>query len=118
MDDSANVARILQKARSLVIEDRIAANMVPARGFASYNVMLPIVWAVRVDVGREASGAISGAMNTAGQIGGVIMSIGYGALVDSYGWNLPLGLIACSCFVSMLFWLKIDPSKPLVRARD
>jgi sugar phosphate permease len=79
--------------------------------------MLPVAWAVCVDVGREASGTISGAMNTAGQIGGVIMSIGYGALVDSYGWNLPLGLIACSCFLSMLFWLKIDPSKPLTRAR-
>ena len=80
--------------------------------------MLPVVWAVCVDVGREAAGTISGAMNTAGQIGGVIMSIGYGALVDTYGWNFPLALIAGSCFVSMLLWLKIDPSKPLLKAHS
>ena len=46
--------------------------------------MLPVAWAVRIDVGREASGSVSGAMNTAGQIGGVVMSVGYGAMVDSY----------------------------------
>lgn len=103
---------------SLVIEDRIAASLVLAMGFAASDVMLPVAWAVCVDVGREASGSVSGAMNTAGQIGGVVMSVGYGALVDSYGWNLPLGLIACSCFVSMLLWLKVDPSKPLVRTRS
>ena len=103
---------------SLAIEDRIAASIVLALGFAASDVMLPVVWAVCVDVGREAAGTISGAMNTAGQIGGVIMSIGYGALVDTYGWNFPLALIAGSCFVSMLLWLKIDPSKPLLKAHS
>ncbi len=57
-------------------------------------------------------------MNTAGQIGGVVMSIGYGALVESYGWNFPLALIACLSFVSALCWLKIDPTKPLLPARS
>ena len=98
---------------SLAIEDRVAASIVLALGFGVSDVMLPVAWAVCVDVGGKAAGTISGAMNTAGQIGGVIMSIGYGVLVDTYGWNLPLALIACSCFVSMLFWLKIDPEKPL-----
>ncbi len=53
-------------------------------------------------------------MNTAGQIGGVIMSIGYGVLIDTYSGNLPLALIAGSCFASMVFWLKIDPTRPLL----
>lgn len=103
---------------SLAIENRVAASIVLALGFAFSDVMLPVAWAVCVDVGREASGTISGAMNTAGQIGGVIMSIGYGALVDTYGWNLPLALIACSCFVSMLFWMKIDPTQQLGGVRS
>lgn len=100
---------------SLAIEDRVAASLVLALGFAASDVMLPAAWAVCVDIGREASGTISGAMNTAGQAGAAIMSLGYGALVDAYGWNLPLALIACSSFVSMLFWLKIDATRPLPR---
>lgn len=98
---------------SLAIQNRVAASIVLALGFAVSDFMLPVAWAVCVDVGGLAAGTISGAMNTAGQIGGVIMSIGYGVLVDTFGWNLPLGLIACSCFLSMLCWLKIDPTKPL-----
>ena len=74
---------------SFAIDDRIAASLVLTLGFAVSDVMVPVAWAVSVDVGRDASGTISGAMNTAGQLGGVIMSVGYGALVDSYGWNLP-----------------------------
>ena len=100
---------------SLVIEDRLAASLVLALGFAASDFMLPVGWPVCVDISREASGTISGAMNTAGQIGGVIMNIGYGVLVDKYGWNLPLALIACSCFISMLFWFKIDPTKPILQ---
>lgn len=100
---------------SLSIEDRVAASLVLALGFAASDMMLPAAWAVCVDIGREASGTISGAMNTAGQAGAAIMSVGYGALVDAYGWNLPLALIACSSFVSMLFWLKIDATRPLPR---
>ena len=100
---------------SLVIEDRLATSLVLAVGFAASDFMLPVGWAVCVDISREASGTISGAMNTAGQIGGVIMSIGYGVLIDKYGWNLPLALIACSCFISMLFWFKIDPTKPILQ---
>ncbi len=102
---------------SLAVEDRIAASLILALGFAASDVMLPVAWAVCVDVGQAASGTVSGAMNTAGQVGGVIMSIGYGALIDSYGWNFPLALVACSCFLSAAFWLKIDPTKPLLRAR-
>ncbi len=103
---------------SLAIDDRVAASLLLALGFAASDFMLPASWAVCVDVGREASGAVSGAMNTAGQIGGVVMSIGYGSLVATYGWNLPLALIASLSFVSALFWLKIDPTKPLLPAES
>ncbi len=99
---------------SIAVEDRLAASLILALGFAASDLMLPAAWAVCVDIGREASGTVSGAMNTAGQAGAVIMSVGYGALIDTYGWNFPLALIACSCFVSMACWLAIDPSKPLL----
>ena len=57
-------------------------------------------------------------MNAAGQIGGGVMSFGYGALVDSYGWDLPFGRICCSSFVSILLWLKVCASKPVVQASN
>lgn len=103
---------------SLAIEDRVAASVVLALGFAASDVMLPVAWAVCVDVGREAAGTVSGAMNTAGQAGGVVMAIAYGYLIDTYGWDLPLALIACSCFVSVLFWLRIDATRPLLAAEQ
>ena len=99
---------------SLAVEDRAAASLILALGFAASDFMLPASWAVCVDVGREASGSVSGAMNTAGQIGGVAMSIGYGSLVETWGWNVPLALIASLSFISALCWLKIDPTKPLL----
>ena len=101
---------------SLAVEDRVVASIVLALGFAASDFMLPVAWAVCVDVGREAAGTISGAMNTAGQIGAVVMSIGYGGLIDSYGWNLPLALIACACFLSALCWLGIDPARRVTGA--
>ncbi len=99
---------------SLAIEDRVLASIALALGFAASDVMLPVAWAVCVDVGREAAGTISGAMNTAGQAGAVVMSIGYGALVDTYGWNFPLALVACSCFLAMACWFGIDATRPLL----
>lgn len=49
-------------------------------------------------------------MNAAGQIVGGVMSVGCGAQVDSYRLDLPFGRIRCSCFVSILLWLKVRAS--------
>ena len=49
------------------------------------NGMLPVAWALSVDLGREHSGAVSGAMNTAGQIGSFLSSVAFGYMVESFG---------------------------------
>lgn len=99
---------------SLVIEFQPLALVVLALGFAASDFMLPNCWATCLDVGKENAGTVTGAMNTAGQMGATISSVAFGYMTASYGWNLPLIGIASLFFVSALLWLCIDASKPLV----
>lgn len=98
---------------SLFIVNPYVAAAVLALGFAASDFMLPTCWAVCLDIGKESAGTVTGAMNMAGQMGATIMSYGFGVLVEKYGWNMPLVLIAGLSFLSALIWLKIDPTKPI-----
>ncbi len=99
---------------SLGIDDPYWAAGVLALSFAASDFMLPNSWAICLDVGRENAGAVTGAMNTAGQAGSAIMAIAYGGLVETYGWNLPLAGIGVLSILSALMWLVADPTKRLV----
>src|SRR5207245_2572552 len=68
--------------------------------YAGSDFMLPVAWAVCLDVGRKYAGAVSGAMNTAGQIGSFLTSVAFGYLVDVYG-TYTAALVPMS---SMLAW--------------
>lgn len=94
---------------SLGIENWIVNSLVPALHFVASDVMLSVVWVVCMDGCYEMSRTISGAVNTAVQIGGVIISVGYGVLINAPVRTLPHALVARSCFASMAFWLKIGP---------
>ncbi|MGH9672708.1 MAG: MFS transporter, partial [Bryobacteraceae bacterium] len=50
-------------------QSKVASVIFLALGYAGSDFMLPVAWAVCLDVGRKYAGAVSGAMNTAGQIG-------------------------------------------------
>ncbi len=83
--------------------------------FGIFDLMLPSAWALCVDLGRQHAGAISGAMNTAGNIGGFFCGILFGILVESSGnYNLPLYMIAVMLLVSAALFAFINPEKPLV----
>ena len=84
--------------------------------FGVIDLMLPSAWAVCLDVGKKYAGAISGAMNTAGNIGGFLCATLFGYLVEATGnYNFPLYVIAGMLVISALLFLKIDASKPLVK---
>ena len=55
--------------------DAWAAVWLLAAGLGVMNGMLPVSWSLAVDLGREHSGAVSGAMNTADQIGSFLSSV-------------------------------------------
>ncbi len=87
-----------------------------AIGFAASDFMLPVAWAVCLDVGRKYAGTVTGAMNTAGQLGSFTVAAAFGFVVTAFGGNYdaPLYPMAALMGLSTLLWLKIDPTQPLV----
>ncbi len=98
---------------SLVIANPYVAASVLALAFAASDFMLPTCWAVCLDIGKENAGAVTGAMNTAGQAGSAIVAYTYGWMVEQYGWNIPLVFIAVMSLISAVLWFKIDPTQTI-----
>lgn len=83
--------------------------------FGVIDLMLPSAWAICLDVGKKYAGAVSGAMNTAGNIGGFVCATVFGYVVDATGnYNYPLYVISGMLVISALLFLRIDPTKQLV----
>lgn len=100
---------------TMFTDNKIASVVFLALGYAGSDFMLPVAWAVCLDVGRKYAGAVTGAMNTAGQVGSFLTSVAFGYLVKLYGsYNAPLVPMAVMTAISALLWLKIDPTIQLV----
>ena len=83
--------------------------------FGIFDLMLPSAWALCIDLGKQHAGAISGAMNTFGNIGGFFCGILFGYLVQASGnYNLPLYMIAAMLLISAVLFSFINPTKPIV----
>ena len=84
--------------------------------FGIFDLMLPSAWALCIDLGKQQAGTLSGAMNTAGNIGGFCCGILFGQLVqDSGDYNLPLYMIALMLIVSAVLFAFINPEKPITK---
>ena len=83
--------------------------------FGVMDLMLPSAWAICLDIGKQYAGVISGAMNTAGNIGGFFCAIVFGYIVRATGnYNLPLFIISGMMMISALLFSKLDPTKELI----
>ena len=83
--------------------------------FGIFDLMLPSAWALCIDLGKRQAGTLSGAMNTAGNIGGFCCGILFGELVQQSGnYNLPLYMIAVMLIVSAVLFAFINPEKPII----
>ena len=83
--------------------------------FGIFDLMLPSAWALCIDLGKRQAGTLSGAMNTAGNIGGFCCGILFGELVQQSGnYNLPLYMIAVILVVSAILFAFINPEKPII----
>ena len=88
-----------------------------ALGLAFMDVTAPVSWAVATELGGKDSGAVTGAMNTAGLLGGTITSLGIGYLITSYGsYQLPVIIVGIILIIGSFLWLLIKADKPLVPA--
>jgi MFS family permease len=105
---------VLLIAAAMVPGQFIAAGLLIA-AFGIGDGMLPCSWAICLDVGRRYSGAVSGAMNSAGQAAGYVATVLYGYGVASYGYDQPLLFFAPSLLIAAVLFALIDPTKPLVQ---
>ncbi|MDO4819106.1 MAG: MFS transporter [Prevotella sp.] len=84
--------------------------------FGIFDLMLPSAWALCIDMGGRYAGAVSGAMNTAGNIGGFFCGILFGYLVEKSGnYNMPLYMIALMLIISAVLFVFINPLKPIIK---
>lgn len=87
--------------------------------FGIIDLMLPSAWALCIDLGKKYSGAVSGAMNTAGNLGGFVCSLIFGYVVSATGnYNLPLYIIAGMLVISAVIFLFIDPTKQIIKEEE
>lgn len=101
-------------ALAFLTQDKVWTIAFLAVAYAGSDFMLPVAWAVCLDVGGQKAGAVSGAMNTAGQIGSFLTTVLFGQLTSAFGsYDLPLIPIIVMSTVSALAWLKIDPTQRL-----
>lgn len=77
-------------------------------GMAFMDVTAPVAWAVATDLGGEDSGAITGAMNTAGLLGGTITSLGIGYIVKYFSsYDIAVFTLAIQLIIGGFLWFFI-----------
>ncbi|MBZ5632037.1 MAG: MFS transporter [Acidobacteriia bacterium] len=88
--------------------------------FSSFSVELsvPASWTTAMDLGGRHVGAVSGAMNTIGQLGGVVAPavVGFVAQGGKQGWSAALYTAAAVYAIGFFCWLFLDPVTPLDRS--
>jgi ACS family glucarate transporter-like MFS transporter len=99
-----------------VAEERRVAVLALSLGLGVLDLMLPAAWALCLDVAPRHAGAVTGAMNMAGQVGGFACTVLFGYAVDLFGsYHSPLFLIAAMLLISAFLFALIDPTRPLVQ---
>ncbi|MFN7933347.1 MAG: MFS transporter [Bryobacteraceae bacterium] len=97
-------------------ESKTLAVVFLALGYGSMDCMLPVAWAVCLDVGGKYAGAVSGSMNMAGQLGSFLTSVTFGYVVAATNsYNAPLLHMGTLLLVSAVLFSRIDPTQPLIR---
>jgi MFS family permease len=83
--------------------------------YAGITFQQPVVFAACLDIGGARGGAITGFMNTAGQLGGALASVVFGYLVEATGnYNAPLLPMAVLLVAGMLLWIKVNATAVIV----
>ncbi len=84
-------------------------------GFGVMDLMLPSAWAICLDISGPHAGAVTGAMNTAGQLGGFLCTVIFGYIAGHFNnYDLPLFVIAGMVALSAFLFTRIDASRPLI----
>lgn len=97
---------------SVMIESNPVAVVFLALGMALMDVTAPVSWAVATDLAGKSSGAVTGAMNTAGLLGGTAASLGVGYLITWTGsYHVPVVVLAIQLLVGAGFALGLKVNR-------
>jgi sugar phosphate permease len=82
--------------------------------FGGITFQQPTGWATCVDIGKRYAGAVAGCKNTAGAVGGLASSLGFGYLVQRTGsYDAVLLSMAGMLILGAGFWLWTDATETL-----
>ncbi len=93
--------------------DARVASVVLAGGAGSLYLSQSSFWAVSADLGGKSSGSLSGFMNMANQIGGMITVSLTPFLADRFGWNTGFYVAAAIAGLGAIAWLLVNPEVSL-----
>jgi MFS family permease len=97
-------------AVAALAESNVVSVAALALSFGSADLILAVCWATCVDLGKQNAGAVSGVMNSLGQVGGMLSPFLLGWMLETWGsWTLPLLISAGYYAVSGALWFWIDP---------
>jgi MFS transporter, ACS family, glucarate transporter len=97
-------------------KDAHVASFVLAGGAGSLYLSQSAFWAVSADLGGKSSGSLSGFMNMANQIGGMITVSLTPFIADRFGWTAGFSVAAAAAALGALAWLLVDPARSLLPA--
>jgi len=101
-------------AGAALTSSNVAAAVLLAISAGAGDLCLSSCWAICHDVGQEASGTVTGCMNTFANIGGALSPLVVGYSVKWWGsWTIPLLIASGVSVAGGLLTLWIDPRKPL-----
>jgi len=96
------------------MDSPVWAAVLIALGGASSNFLLAAAWGTCIEIGRSRAGALSGAMNTSGQLGAILSPTLIALVVSEFSnWSAPLYLTGTLFLMGSVCWLWIDPTRPV-----
>jgi ACS family glucarate transporter-like MFS transporter len=112
------ISSVLMLSMSLV-RQHAAIVALATLGFGIMDLMLPAAWAMCMSLGGRFSGAATGAMNTAGNLGGWFCTVLFGYVVKATGdYNLPVRAVAAMVLLAALLFARVDCTKGLADEAD
>ncbi len=111
---SYSLAAVLMLLSIRPASAELAVVLMALSSFAA-ELSTPLTWTTAMDLGGRNVGAVSGAMNTLGQLGGAVAPavVGYFAQLGAWGWTAALYSAALMYAIGFVCWLFLDPVTPL-----
>jgi MFS family permease len=102
-------------AAGTATSNNLLAVVLVSLALAFSNFLLGASWGTCSDIAGSNAGVVSGCMNTAGQLGGVLSPIVTALFVQRYGsWSAPLYLSSLLYIGGSVCWLFIEPRQQIL----